>query len=453
MTTASTPDARSEPPIPDHAPLLGDGHAVAEALRCLYCADAPCVKACPTEIDVPGFIRRIATGNRKGAARLILDANPLGWSCGRTCPVEVLCAGACVYQAWEKPPIEIGRLQRWATEPFVRAGWHAKAPGPATGRRVACVGAGPASLAIAAQLRFDGHEVVIFEKRAQPGGLNTHGIAVYKLPAEDARIEAEWVRSLGVEFRLGVEVGAMRAGEPSLGAADLVREFDAVFLGVGLGGDGRLGVPGEDLPGVIGATAFIERLKTSGPERSAFVGLRRAVVIGGGNTAVDVVRQLRGVGVPDVSLICRRSESELPAFRHEVDAARHAGVVILDRRRVSAFNRHGASESSPITSVDVLPSDGFGPGAPVPQRIPCDLAVVAVGQDRSAAALALAFSGVALDPRGRIVVDPATHRTGNPRVWAAGDCVNGGREVVNAVAEAKVAARDISRTLGGVSHG
>jgi dihydropyrimidine dehydrogenase (NAD+) subunit PreT len=260
-TTFPLEGERLERHLPDKKPLYDAAEARAEADRCLYCADAPCIKACPTEIDIPTFIKKIASGNVRGSARTILEQNILGHSCARVCPVEVLCQGACVYEAWQEKPIAIGRLQRYATEKAGDAVFDARAAAtaaPPSVKRVACVGGGPASLAFAATLAMAGHEAVVLEKRAVPGGLNTTGIAPYKLHAEDALHEVALVQRLGVEIRTGVEVGAGGDAGAHLSVAALIDEYDAVFLGLGLGEDTRLGIPGEDGPGVVGATAWIE---------------------------------------------------------------------------------------------------------------------------------------------------------------------------------------------------
>ena len=294
-----------------------------EAERCLYCADAPCTIACPTSIDVPGFIKRIASGNVRGSARLIFEQNILGYSCSRVCPVEVLCEGACVYTAWVDKPIAIGRLQRFATETATQdlhAPMHAvKAP---TGKRVACVGAGPASLAFAAYLALEGHHATIYEKRALPGGLNTTGVAPYKLHADVALREVDWVRSLGVEIKTGVEVGRDVTG------AQLLAEYDAVFLGLGLGDDTRLGVPGEEGPGVVGATAWIEAMKLAArePAGGARPELGRVVVVGGGNTAIDVARECAQLGAEDVVMVYRRGAADMSGYEHEMMGAKKDGV-------------------------------------------------------------------------------------------------------------------------------
>ncbi|RYZ64452.1 MAG: glutamate synthase, partial [Proteobacteria bacterium] len=259
-TTATNPlhPDRWEHDLHDKKPLLTAAEAKVEADRCLYCADAPCIKACPTSIDIPTFIKKIASGNVRGSARTILEQNLLGYSCARVCPVEVLCVGDCVLNAVDHKPIAIGRLQRYATEHGTAAG---QAPlfvaKPRGSRRVALIGAGPASLACAGVLALNGVEATIFEKRGVAGGLNTTGIAPYKLRAEESLHEVDFVRSLGVEIRTGISLGEA-AGPNTVTAESLLAEYDAVFLGLGLGVDNRLGIPGEDGPGVIGATAWIE---------------------------------------------------------------------------------------------------------------------------------------------------------------------------------------------------
>ena len=438
------PAGRLEERFPDKKPLYDPSEAVAEANRCLYCVDAPCIAACPTAIDIPTFIRKIATGNVKGAARTILQQNLLGASCGQVCPVEVLCAGACVYNAWEREPIRIGRLQHWAVHEAL-----AKQPkifplAPESGKKVALIGAGPASIAAAGWLALDGHRSVIFERKAVPGGLNTLGIAPYKMKGDAALDEIAWVLQQAkgrIELRTGVAVvaGAASAGEVS--AADLLRDFDAVFLGLGLGADSALGVPGEDGPGVVGATAFIERLKAD--PTLTLEGVRRALVVGGGNTALDALHELALLGV-DTTMVYRRSEAEMPGYDHELDGARVDGARLLENRVPVAVRRDGAR----LEGLVVARAEA---GKAVPgtqEELPADLIVVAIGQAR-ATQVALAFPGVALDPKGRVAVDPATHRTGNPRVYSGGDCVNGGKEVVNAVAEARVAVRAMSQSFKG----
>jgi dihydropyrimidine dehydrogenase (NAD+) subunit PreT len=423
------PDDRLERRLPDAKPLFTPAEAVVEANRCLYCHDAPCVTACPTGIDIPTFIRKIGTGNVTGSARVILSANVLGYSCARVCPVEVLCAGACVYNAWHRdPPIAIGRLQRFATESLVREGRAAAllSRAPSNGRRVACVGAGPASLSCAAYLALEGFAVTLFEKRPLAGGLNTSGVAPYKMPADDALAEVEFVRSLGVEIRTGVEV------RPGPTSEALVREFDAVFLGPGLGADTRLGVPGEDGPGVLGAVQWIEQMKLD--PKAALAGVKRAAVIGGGNTAIDAARELAGLGVPSVSMLYRRTTKDMSGYAHELEEARVAGVVLVERAVPAGFARDAKGALTGVT----LQSG---------ETVPCDFAVVAIGQARLRE-LADCFPGVALDARGSIVADPRTGATGHPKVFAGGDAMRGGELVVTAVQDGKRAARGICAALG-----
>lgn len=441
LTVPRLPGGRLEERFEEKKPPYTPAEAVAEANRCLYCVDAPCIKACPTAIDIPTFIRKIATGNLKGAARTILTQNLLGESCGQVCPVEVLCAGACVYTAWGRDPIKIGRLQRHAVEETRAREPRLFSPKPPTGKKVALIGGGPASIAAAGWLALEGHRAVIFEKNAIPGGLNTLGIAPYKMKADESLAEIAWVLSLGeIELRTGVEVVAEATSADDIAAKDLLAEYDAVFLGLGLGPDARL--EGAEGAGVVGATALIERLKAD--PTLTLEGVKRAVIIGGGNTAIDVVHELALLGV-DAAMVYRRTEAEMSGYAHELAGARLDGARLLEDRLPLAVVRGSAGN---VTALRVALAKG---GSPLPgqeEEIPCDLVVLAIGQSR-AGQVALAFEGVQLDPRGRVVVDPKTHRTHHPKVYSGGDCVNGGKEVVNAVAEAKIAAASMHAAMMG----
>ncbi len=425
----------------DISPPLTRQQALLESARCLFCYDAPCIKACPTRIDVPSFIKKIVTGNLKGSARVILTANILGESCGRVCPTEVLCEGACVMNKEGQKPIEIGRLQRYAVDyaldndiQFFRAG----AP---NGRRVACIGSGPASLACAADLAQWGYEVVVYDKNPMPGGLNTYGIAAYKTRAWESVREVKMVEDLGVKFRQGVEVG----NEVPL--SDLQKQFDAIFIGVGLGETGELHLPGEELEGVHSAIEFIESTKTR-PFETIDVGCR-VLVIGAGNTAIDVVTAARRLGAQHVFIVYRRGEREMSAFRYEYELAQKDGVVfcwntqpvrIVGNSHVEGLEcvRTRLVGAGRQARVEALPSAEF--------VIPADMVVRALGQQPMLRFLE-SVPGLALNA-GRVVVDPETGQTGNPKYFAGGDCVNGGREVVDAVAEGMRAARGIDKTVG-----
>ena len=419
---------RLELRLADAKPTYLEGEAIAEANRCLYCHDAPCVTACPTGIDIPGFIRKIATGNVRGSAKRILSANLLGYSCARVCPVEVLCVGACVYNDWHRtPPIQIGRLQRYATEGALD---HGRAAGlfqraKAAGKKVVCVGGGPASLAAAGYLALEGVDVTVLEARQVAGGLNTSGVAPYKMHAEGALAEVEFIRSLGVTIREGVEVGRDVAVE------SLLADFDAVFIGVGLGADAKLGIPGEDGDGVAGATAWIERLKLDA--RFGGVNAREAVVIGGGNTAIDAARELARLGVPNVTLAYRRTQAEMSGYAHELEAARSDRVHFVARAVPKAFERDAAGR---LAALEL--EDG--------RRLPADMAIVAIGQAKLVGTLRN-VSGVEVDAKGLIVVEQASGATGHPKVFAGGDAL-GGDLVVTAVQDGKRAARGICAELG-----
>lgn len=436
------PKDRLETRLPDKKPLFTHAEAVLEANRCLYCSDAPCVKACPTGIDIPTFIRKIGTENVKGAARTIFTENLLGYSCARVRPVEVLCAGSCVYNHWEREPIAIGRLQRYATENALRQDPELlmRTRKPATGKRVACIGAGPASLAMAGHLALDGHGAVIFEQKRWSGGLNTTGVAPYKLHADDSLAEVAMIAKLGaIEVKTGVRVVSGEAKKGEISTEDLLRDFDAVFVGIGLGPDNFLGIEGEEGAGVHGATALIERLKLD-PE-IALDGVHRALVIGGGNTAIDIARELSQLGVRDVAMVYRRAAEAMSGYEHEMEGARHDAVRLIEHRQPSSIERDASGK---LIAIHLDATDGTG----ARDRVECDLIALAIGQSRLTK-LAAAFEGVALDELGRVVVDPLTCRTGHPKVYAGGDCVNGGKEVVNAAQHGKLAARAFTASLLG----
>ncbi len=442
------PPGRLEEQFEDKKPPYDAPEAQAEANRCLYCVDAPCIQACPTEIDIPSFIRKIATGNVRGAARTILSANILGATCAQACPVEVLCAGACVYNQWEREPIHIGRLQRYAVETALAKSPRLFEPKPETGKRVVLVGSGPASIAAAGLLALEGHRCVILERKGIPGGLNTLGIAPYKMKGTDALREVEWILQLApgrIELQCGIEVVEGAPASPhQVSAAQLLKDYDAVFLGLGLGADSRLGVEGEEGPGVWGAVDLIERIKAQ--PGLTLGGAKRAVVIGGGNTALDIAHELALLGV-QVDMVYRRGEQQMSGYAHELDSARADGVRLLENRQPLAILRDARGQ---VTAVKFAVTKE---GQPIPgetDELPADLVAVAIGQSR-ATQVALAFGGVQVDAKGRVVVDPETHRTGNARVWSGGDCVNGGKEVVNAAAEAKKAASDIHQQLMGLN--
>ena len=435
---------RLENDLVDKKPLYSESEARAESERCLFCVDAPCIKACPTEIDIPTFIKKIATGNVRGSAKTIFDQNLLGYSCARVCPVEVLCQGSCVYTGWGREPIQIGRLQRFATETATAKGAPAvlkrRYEIGKTTKRVACIGAGPASLAFAGYLALEGHEAVVFEKKAVAGGLNTTGIAPYKLHAHDAVHEVEFVKALGVEVVTGIEVGETD-GAGRISGKKLLETYDAVFLGVGLGADTSLGIPGEDGSGVYGATAWIERMKLElgASSRSEIAG-KNVIVVGGGNTAIDVARECAQLGAGNVSMVYRRGADAMTGYAHEMEHARVENVRLVTHVQPIAFVRDAGGQ---LTALRVAKTDEAAkPIAGTEHDLPCDMVALAIGQSKLRS-VAKQLPGVELDARGCVACDPRNGQTGNPKVFAGGDCINGGKEVVNAVADGRNAARTL----------
>ncbi len=441
-------DAEYAKNFADINPPLAPHNAKVEANRCLFCFDAPCTRACPTHIDVPAFIKKIASGNLRGSARDILDANVLGMSCARVCPVDSLCEGACVFNERDAEPIQIGRLQRFAVDWFY-ANWdrtkHLFQPGQPNGKRVACIGGGPASLSCAFYLARLGYAVTIYDKNDKPGGLNTYGIARYKMTAEDALTEVKLVQHLGVKFKQKCEVGK------DVPVDKLTKENDAIFVGIGLGKTEDLNIPGEELPGVVDAITFIDELKHK-PLRQVKVG-RRVAVIGAGNTAVDAATQAKRLGAEMVMVLYRRSEAEMPAYDYEYEIAKKDGCVyffltapkrILGKKFVTGIECVRMKLGKPDAS-----------GRPAPEPIPgseftleCDMVIKSLGQKKQREFIEKKL-GLKTDKRGRIVVDEVTLQTSHPKFFAGGDCVNGGAEVVNAVAHGKRAAWAIHKKLTG----
>ncbi|MEM8755461.1 MAG: NAD(P)-dependent oxidoreductase [Pseudomonadota bacterium] len=408
-----------------HAPL--DPHeATVAADRCYFCHDAPCVAACPTTIDIPLFIRQIATGTPDAAAKTIFDQNILGGMCARVCPTETLCEEACVREAAEGKPVEIGRLQRFATDGMMEKA-HPYSRAPSTGKSVAVVGAGPAGLACAHRLAVKGHAVEVYEARPKGGGLNEYGIAAYKTVDGFAQKELDWLLSVG-----GIEMTTGRRLGEDLSLDELTARHDAVFLGVGLGGVNALAAEGADH--AADAVRFIEDLRQADDKGALPVG-RDVVVIGGGMTAVDAAVQAKKLGAERVSLVYRRGRDRMNASRYEQELAAKAGVAILADAQPVAVNGNGAAREVVFAYTKDGPNGLEETGETF--AIPADQVLTAIGQRLADAPEGLKIEG------GKIAVT-GPGRTSMARVWAGGDCAAGGDDLtVTAVAEGRDAAEDI----------
>ncbi|TYC80151.1 NAD(P)-dependent oxidoreductase [Stappia sp. BW2] len=421
----------------DLHPLLDQHEAQVEADRCYFCYDAPCMQACPTSIDIPQFIRQISTGNPTGAAKTIFAQNILGGMCARVCPTETLCEEVCVREVAEGKPVKIGQLQRYSTDhfmsefsstPFTRAA--------ETGKKIAVVGAGPAGLSCAHRLAVHGHNVTLFDAREKAGGLNEYGIASYKSVDDFAAKEVDFILSIGgIDVRTGMRLGS------NLDLATLRAEYDAVFLGIGLGGVNALGLEGEDKSGAIDAVDYIADLRQAKDLSELPVG-RRIVVIGGGMTAVDIAVQTKLLGAEEVTIAYRRGQDRMNASEYEQQLAQTSGVRIMTWAQPKGL----VGENGAITAIELertQDQDGALTGTGEVITLPADMVFKAVGQT-----LVQTELGDALTlERGRIVVD-ADRKTSLADVWAGGDCVQGGEDLtVAAVEDGKIAAESINAAL------
>ncbi|MEL6767798.1 MAG: NAD(P)-dependent oxidoreductase [Pseudomonadota bacterium] len=421
----------------DAYPPLDAHEALVAADRCYFCHDAPCITACPTAIDIPLFIRQIATGRPVEAAQTIFDANILGGMCARVCPTETLCEEACVREAAEGKPVEIGRLQRFATDAQMATGTHPFTRGAPTGRHIAIVGTGPAGLAAAHRLAMLGHAVTLHDARPKPGGLNEYGIAAYKTPGGFAQAEVDWLLEIGgITVRHGSALGR------DITLAALQADHDAVLLALGLGGVNALGAEGDDAPGVSDAVEFIADLRQAGDLTALPVG-RRVVVIGGGMTAIDAAVQSKLLGAETVTLVYRRGPEAMPASGKEQRQAAAKGVAFRHWARPVAIHANGTVQGIEFEYTRAG-EDGRLEGTGETFRLEADQVLRAIGQTLVSAPLAPA--GLALEG-GRIATD-AEGRTSLAGVWAAGDCTAAGDDLtVTAVAQGRDAAMSIHRSL------
>jgi len=439
-TTRLSPDRLAEN-FADLHPNYARDEALVEASKCLFCVDAPCMRACPTHINVPKFIREILHDNVLGAAETIFDANIFGGSCARACPTEVLCEGACVDHLRSGEPIQIGRLQRYATDYATDRKVRFYEPGKPTGRKVAIVGSGPAGLTCAHELRKMGHATTVFESRDVPGGLNTLGIAAYKISREASLREIDHILDMDVDVLLNTPVDGTKL-EKMLG------DFDAVFLAVGLGATATLNLPGEDLPGVWEALQFIRQLHDGRPLTDCVVG-RHVIVLGCGNTAIDAATQAQRLGAETVTIAYRRGEDEKSAYNYEYDLGKADGIRFewfaapiefigaAGRLHGVKFIRTELKGSGRTAELVNIPGSEF--------VIPCDMAIKALGQSPVEAILA-GVSGVERK-KGAVAVDPRTFMTSRPGLFAGGDCTHKGKEIVNAVQDGKIAAHSIDQYM------
>lgn len=433
----------------EYYPPYSEREAVLEANRCLYCHDAPCMVACPTTIDIPTFIRKISTGNTKGSAKTILESNLLGASCSRVCPVEVLCEGACVLNHDHKP-ITIGRLQRYAMDYADEKNIEFFQKGEPNGFKVCVIGSGPAGLSCAGELAKRGFEVTVIEKRKWGGGLDTYGIVVFREPVEVSLAEVKMIEKLGVIFRFNCEVGKDVSFE------ELVNEYDAVFVSVGLGRVPDLEVSGEGMEGVYDGLEFIEETKVKPLNEIKFG--NRVCVIGAGNTGIDCATIARRLGSERVSIIYRRSEAEMPAYHFEYQFAMKEGVSFMFLTQpTEVIGENGKIKALKCKRMDLGQPDASGRRSPVEVpgsefEIPCDMLIKAIGQKKLTNITDKLVSdfGVQLI-KGYIAVDEKTNRTAHPKIFAGGDCIrsHGEASTVMAVEDGKIAANGIAVALCG----
>ncbi|ODT15975.1 MAG: dihydropyrimidine dehydrogenase [Kaistia sp. SCN 65-12] len=435
-----TPDEYTANFLDIHPPL--DRHqALVESDRCYFCYDAPCVKACPTSIDIPLFIRQILTDNPEGSAETILSQNILGGMCARVCPTETLCEEACVREAAEGKPVKIGLLQRYATDVLMeeRDGEQPFARAEATGKRVAVVGAGPAGLSAAHRLAMHGHDVVIYDARAKAGGLNEYGIAAYKTPDDFAQKEVDFVLSIG-----GITIEHGKAIGRDISLSELRASYDAVFLGMGLAGVNALGLAGEDLDGVADAVDYIADLRQATDLGQLPVGAR-VVVVGGGMTAIDVAVQSKRLGAKEVTVVYRRGQAKMGASEYEQDLAQTDGVLIRHNAKPSRL----VTEAGRVTGIEFEETREEGGrlvGTGAVFQLPADTVFKAIGQTFVPAALNGSAETIALE-NGKIRVDDE-RRTTLSGVWAGGDCAATGEDLtVAAVADGRIAAESIHLAL------
>ncbi|MGB1204170.1 MAG: FAD-dependent oxidoreductase [Chitinophagales bacterium] len=419
-------------------PLMNATEAYYESSRCLFCYDAPCINACPTSIDIPLFIKQINTGNVMGAAKTIYSANHLGNACGKVCPTEVLCEGACVYNHQNVKPIDIGRLQNFATQQAISENKKLFVTAPENGKKVAIIGAGPAGLSCACELRMLGYTVDIYEAKAQPSGLTLYGVAPYKITNEEALDEVAYLQN---QFQFSIYYNQTIQNKADLDK--LEQNYDAIFIGVGLGKTRSLGIGGENLINCFGAVEFIEKLRIE--QHKVTIG-DRVVVLGGGNTAMDAASESARLGAKNVILAYRRSKAEKGAYAFEYELAKKVGVKGLFNVSPVAIIGNEKGEVVGVKLIRTAVVDGRLQTIEGSEFVEaCDMVIKATGQSKRTNWLSQ-IAALQVDKKGKIMVNEA-YQTGNNKYFAAGDAVNGGAEIVNAVADAKVAAVGIHHFL------
>ena len=427
------PSEQVENNFVDLHPPLSEHEALIASDRCYFCYDAPCVTACPTEIDIPLFIRQIMTGTPQASGKTILTQNILGGMCARVCPTETLCEQACVREISEGKPVEIGRLQRYATDSIMELGNHPFERSAETGLKIAVIGAGPAGLACAHRLAMHGHKVTILDKNNKAGGLNEYGIAAYKSVDNFAQKEIDWLLEIG-----GIEIKSNCVLNENIFIDELKAEYNAVFLGVGLAGVNELSVPGNDKNNVLDAVKFIENLRQKEDKASIPIG-RKIVVIGGGMTAVDAAVQSKLLGADDVSIVYRRERAKMGASKFEQDLATSKGVRIIEN--ASPVEISGNEAASSIKFAYTKSTNGVLEIQSEEFELEVDQVFKAIGQNIDSSLRDLKLEN------GKIVIDEEG-RTSIKGLWAGGDCALGGEDLtVTAVAQGRDAAESINNRL------